>query len=256
VERSYLNDFHQGERALIMTRFQRCHPYYSSTADDTVVAIATEGAAKRTYEVVWFEPNKDVVALVEAYFFPFFQPSLFPRSNNIAVIPITRGGHHRRKVTLFEVVPYVQSTMEVMEYVECEFSIKCYPPFIIKQPEGPSFCIIIFSVEWQKWNFRVDSKSKEGLVTYSVAYVDASRGRRPIVCRLSFVEMVVPSGEPNELHYCKNAFEAGEEGCKKIVYSIKKGCDCLGYVKEFGAHFTNFTGAVQPMWIQEVLNSS
>jgi primary-amine oxidase len=87
--------------------------------------------------------------------------------------------------------------------------------------------IIIFFVEWQKWNFHVDIKSKEGLVTYFVAYVDASRGRRPIVCRLSFVEMVVPSGEPNELHYCKNAFDAGEEGCKKFVYSLKKGCDCV-----------------------------
>jgi hypothetical protein len=41
VERSYLNDFHQGEGALIMTRFQRCHPYYSSAAADIAIVVAT-----------------------------------------------------------------------------------------------------------------------------------------------------------------------------------------------------------------------
>lgn len=62
------------------------------------------------------------------------------------------------------------------------------------------------------------------MVIHSVAYVDGSRGRRPIAHRLSFVEMVVPYGDPNEPHYRKNAFDAGEDGLGKNAHSLKKVC--------------------------------
>ncbi|KAL0385125.1 UNVERIFIED_CONTAM: Primary amine oxidase [Sesamum radiatum] len=117
-------------------------------------------------------------------------------------------------------------------------------PLQIVQPEGPSFRINGHYVEWQKWNFRIGFTPREGLVIHSVAYVDGSRGRRPIAHRLSFVEMVVPYGDPNEPHYRKNAFDAGEDGLGKNAHSLKKGCD-LGYIKYFDAHFTNFTGGVE-----------
>ncbi|KAM7483162.1 hypothetical protein LguiB_007745 [Lonicera macranthoides] len=117
-------------------------------------------------------------------------------------------------------------------------------PLQIVQPEGPSFRVNGHYVEWQKWNFRIGFTPREGLVMHSVAYVDGSRGRRPIANRLSFVEMVVPYGDPNDPHYRKNAFDAGEDGLGKNAHSLKKGCDCLGYIKYFDAHFTNFTGGV------------
>lgn len=60
------------------------------------------------------------------------------------------------------------------------------------------------------------------MVIYSVAYIDGSRGRRPVAHRLSFVEMVVPYGDPNEPHYRKNAFDAGEDGLGKNAHSLKK----------------------------------
>ncbi|KAG4161987.1 hypothetical protein ERO13_D01G089950v2 [Gossypium hirsutum] len=85
-------------------------------------------------------------------------------------------------------------------------------PLQIIQPEGPNFRVSGNFVEWQKWNFRIGFTPREGLVIYSVAYVDGSRGRRPITHRLSFVQMVVPYGDPNEPHYRKNAFDAGEDG--------------------------------------------
>ncbi|EEE57286.1 hypothetical protein OsJ_07344 [Oryza sativa Japonica Group] len=116
---------------------------------------------------------------------------------------------------------------------------------IINQPDGPSFRVNGYFVEWQKWNFRIGFTPKEGLVIHSVAYVDGNRGRRPIAHRLSFVEMVVPYGDPNEPHYRKNAFDAGEDGLGKNAHSLKKGCDCLGLIKYFDAHFTNFTGGVE-----------
>lgn len=60
------------------------------------------------------------------------------------------------------------------------------------------------------------------MIIHSVAYVDGSRGRRPIAHRLSFVEMVVPYGDPNDPHYRKNAFDAGEDGLGKNAHSLKK----------------------------------
>jgi len=73
-----------------------------------------------------------------------------------------------------------------------------------------------------QWNFRIGFTPIEGLVLYSVAYLDGSCGRRPIAHRLSFVEMVVPYGDPNEPHHRKNAFDAGEDGLGKCAHSLKK----------------------------------
>ena len=82
---------------------------------------------------------------------------------------------------------------------------------------------MLYLFGWQ-WNFRIGFTPREGLVIHSVAYVDGSRGRRPIAHRLSFVEMVVPYGDPNDPHYRKNAFDAGEDGLGKNAHSLKKVC--------------------------------
>ena len=69
----------------IMTRAQRSHPLDPLSAAEIAVAIATVRAAgkspeerdgMRFVEVVLLEPEKNVVALADAYFFPPFQPSL------------------------------------------------------------------------------------------------------------------------------------------------------------------------------------
>lgn len=73
-----------------------------------------------------------------------------------------------------------------------------------------------------QWNFRIGFTPREGLIIYSVAYIDGSRGRRAVAHRLSFVEMVVPYGDPNDPHYRKNAFDAGEDGLGKNAHSLKK----------------------------------
>ncbi|EOY00610.1 Copper amine oxidase family protein isoform 2 [Theobroma cacao] len=379
----------------IMPRAQTSHPLDPLSAAEISVAVATVRAAGATpevrdsmrfIEVVLVEPDKHVVALADAYFFPPFQPSLLPRTKGGPLIPsklpprqarlvvynkrsnetsiwtvelsevhaATRGGHHRGKVISSKVVPNVQPPMDAMEYAECEAVVKDFPPFReamkkrgiedmdlvmvdpwcvgyhsnadapsrrlakplifcrtesdcpmengyarpvegihvlvdmqnmvviefedrklvplppadplrnytagetrggvdrsdvkplqIIQPEGPSFRVNGKFIEWQKWNFRIGFTPREGLVIYSVAYVDGNRGRRPVAHRLSFVEMVVPYGDPNDPHYRKNAFDAGEDGLGKNAHSLKKGCDCLGYIKYFDAHFTNFTGGVE-----------
>nr|CAE02362.2 OSJNBb0016B03.15 [Oryza sativa Japonica Group] len=382
----------------IIARTQRSHPLDPLSAAEIAVAVTTVKAAASTpevrdgmrfVEVALLEPEKNVVALADAYFFPPFQPSLLPGNRNAPIIPTklppsraklvvynrqtnetsiwivefsevhadsdTRGGYERGgKLVSSEVVPDVQPAMDAMEFVECEATVKSHPPFIeamrkrgiddmdlvtvdpwcagyysdadapsrriakplvfcrtesdnpiengyarpvegvhiivdmqnntviefedrklvplppsdhlrnytsgetrggvdrtdvkplvINQPQGPSFHVNGYLVEWQKWNFRIGFTPKEGLVLHSVAYVDGNRGRRPIAHRLSFVEMVVPYGDPNEPHYRKNAFDAGEDGLGKNANSLKKGCDCLGVIKYFDAHFTNFTGGVE-----------
>nr|GLL36162.1 copper methylamine oxidase-like isoform X3 [Ipomoea trifida] len=94
-------------------------------------------------------------------------------------------------------------------------------PLHIIQPEGPSFHVNGNYVEWQKWSFLIGFTPREGLVIHSVAYLDGSRGRRSIAHRLSFVEIVVPYGDPNDPHYRKNAFDAGEDGLGRNANSLK-----------------------------------
>lgn len=97
----------------------------------------------RFVEAVLVEPDKSVIALADAYFFPPFQPSLLPRTKGGPVIPsklpprkarlivynkksnetsiwvvelsevhaVTRGGHHRGKVISSKVVPDIQPPM-------------------------------------------------------------------------------------------------------------------------------------------------
>jgi primary-amine oxidase len=78
-----------------------------------------------------------------------------------------------------------------------------------------------------QWNFRVGFTPREGLVIHTVAYDDGSRGRRSIAHRLSFVEMVVPYGDPKDPHYRKNAFDAGEDGLGKNCHSLKRASAVL-----------------------------
>lgn len=374
---------------------QTAHPLDPLTPAEIAVAIATVRAAGTTpevrdgmrfVEIVLKEPEKHVIALADAYFFPPFQPSILPKGKGGPVIPrqlpprqarlvvynkltnetsvwfveltavhaAARGGHHRGKVLSSQVIPDVQPPMDAIEYAECEATVKAFPPFReamnkrgiddmdlvmvdawcvgyymeedapsrrlarplifcrtdsdcpmengyarpvegirvlvdmqnmkviefedrklvplpppdplrnytaadtrggvdrsdlkplhIIQPEGPSFRINGYAVEWQKWNFRIGFTPREGLVIHFVAYDDGSRGRRLVAHRLSFVEMVVPYGDPNDPHYRKNAFDAGEDGLGKNAHSLKRGCDCLGHIKYFDTHFTNFNGGVE-----------
>ena len=60
------------------------------------------------------------------------------------------------------------------------------------------------------------------MVIHTAAYEDGSRGRRSVAHRLSFVEMVVPYGDPKDPHYRKNAFDAGEDGLGKNCHSLKR----------------------------------
>ncbi len=107
-------------------------------------------------------------------------------------------------------------------------------PLEITQPEGPSFTVDGNLVQWQKWSFRITFDPYEGLVLHQVAYDDNGR-RRAILHRASISEMVVPYGDPMEVHGWKNAFDAGEWGLGRMTQPLTLGCDCLGEIHYFDA---------------------
>lgn len=62
-------------------------------------------------------------------------------------------------------------------------------PYIVQQPEGPSFSVDGNFVYWQKWRFRVGFNNREGMVLYNVTY-----DNRSVFYRLAVSEMTVPYG--------------------------------------------------------------
>ncbi|MFZ5779991.1 MAG: primary-amine oxidase [Pseudomonadota bacterium] len=115
-------------------------------------------------------------------------------------------------------------------------------PLNIEQPEGPSFRVDGWQVEWQKWRFRVGFTPREGLVLHQLAYDDDGR-RRPIIHRASVTEMVVPYADPTANHFWKSAFDAGEYGLGVLANALELGCDCLGNIHYFSVPAADSKGA-------------
>ncbi|WEZ85349.1 primary-amine oxidase (plasmid) [Rhizobium sp. 32-5/1] len=105
-------------------------------------------------------------------------------------------------------------------------------PLDIVQPEGPSFSVDGWKVEWQNWSFRVGFTPREGLVLHELGIRDGGK-LRPVIFRASVTEMVVPYADPTANHYWKSAFDAGEYGLGRLANCLELGCDCLGHIHYF-----------------------
>ncbi|TBC73701.1 primary-amine oxidase [Rhizobium leguminosarum] len=105
-------------------------------------------------------------------------------------------------------------------------------PLGIVQPQGSSFTVDGWKVEWQNWSFRVGFTPREGLVLHELGIKDQGR-LRPVVFRASVTEMVVPYADPTANHYWKSAFDAGEYGLGRLANCLELGCDCLGHIHYF-----------------------
>ncbi|PGG95795.1 primary-amine oxidase [Blastomyces parvus] len=101
-------------------------------------------------------------------------------------------------------------------------------PYIVQQPEGPSFSVNGNKIHWQKWDFRIGFNYKEGLVLYGVTY-----DKRNLFYRLAINEMTVPYGDPRAPYHRKQAFDAGDVGFGITANTLSLGCDCLGHIKYF-----------------------
>ncbi|GAB4069169.1 primary-amine oxidase [Ancylobacter sonchi] len=105
-------------------------------------------------------------------------------------------------------------------------------PLHVVQPEGPSFTVDGWKVEWQNWSFRVGFTPREGLVLHELGINEGER-LRPVIFRASITEMVVPYADPTSNHYWKSAFDAGEYGLGRLANCLELGCDCLGHIHYF-----------------------
>ncbi|MVT64507.1 primary-amine oxidase [Bradyrhizobium pachyrhizi] len=119
-------------------------------------------------------------------------------------------------------------------------------PLNIEQPDGPSFRVNGWQVEWQKWSFRVGFTPREGLVLHQLAYQDGER-KRSLIHRASVTEMVVPYADPSTNHYWKSAFDAGEYGLGVLANALELGCDCLGHIHYFDIPAASCFGEPQVM---------
>ncbi|KMP00052.1 hypothetical protein DIZ76_012279 [Coccidioides immitis] len=119
-------------------------------------------------------------------------------------------------------------------------------PYIVQQPEGPSFKVDGNHVYWQKWRFRVGFNYRDGLVIYNVSY-----DRRNVFYRLSLCEMTVPYGDPRAPYHRKQAFDVGDVGFGNTANQLSLGCDCLGHIKYFDGFRTDSKG--NPVLLKNVI---
>lgn len=81
---------------------------------------------------------------------------------------------------------------------------KTTKPYIVQQPEGPSFKTEGNLLSWEKWRMRVGFNYREGLTLHDISY----DGRKTFY-RLSLSEMFVPYGDPRSPYPRKAAFDLG-----------------------------------------------
>ena len=115
---------------------------------------------------------------------------------------------------------------------------------MIHQPDGPSFSIEGWKINWERWSFRIGFDQREGLVIHDVYFNDEGELRK-IAHRLSIAELVIPYGDPSQGAYRKNAFDTGEYGLGNFTNSLTLGCDCLGEILYLDASVTDGDGQVR-----------
>ncbi len=128
---------------------------------------------------------------------------------------------------------------EVMNYDEDSISESRPPPkpLDITQPEGPSFKVNGWEVEWLGWKFRIGFTPREGLVLHQISF-----DNRSIIYRASIPEMVVPYADPSKTREFQAAFDAGENGFGSSSNQLKLGCDCLGQIHYFNVPSADESG--------------
>ena len=114
----------------------------------------------------------------------------------------------------------------------------------IHQPEGVSFQIEGWKINWERWAFRIGFDQREGLLIHDVQFNDEGNWRK-IAHRLSIAELVIPYGDPAQGAYRKNAFDTGEFGLGNFTNSLTLGCDCLGEIRYLDVAVTEGDGKVR-----------
>ena len=110
----------------------------------------------------------------------------------------------------------------------------------ITQPDGPSFDVDGYQVNWQGWEFDVSVHPVHGLVLHQL-----SLQGRPIIYRAALSDMIVPYGDSDPMHSWKHVLDASEYNLGVFINSLKLGCDCLGEIHYFDTHQVTWEGKVK-----------
>jgi primary-amine oxidase len=118
-------------------------------------------------------------------------------------------------------------------------------PFLIAQPDGPSFTITDGEVSWQNWHFRFRLDPRIGPVVNLVSLDDAGK-RRSVLYEGSLAEMYVPYQDPEETWNSHVFLDAGEyfvnTGSGGIIKPLLPGVDCPAYATFVSGTFFHENG--------------
>ena len=118
-------------------------------------------------------------------------------------------------------------------------------PFLIAQPDGPSFTVDDGEVNWQNWQFRFRLDARVGPVVNLVSWKDAGK-RRSVLYEGSLAEMYVPYMDPEETWNSHVFLDAGEyftnTGSGGIIKPLLPGVDCPAYATYFSGTFVHENG--------------
>jgi primary-amine oxidase len=116
------------------------------------------------------------------------------------------------------------------------------PMLDITQPKGTGFTLKGQEVTWGNWRFRYAMHPREGLVLYTVGYLDQGR-LRTILYRGSLSEMLIPYGDPGPAWYFRNVFDTGEYSfVGRAVTPLVGGKDVPGNATVLDAVFAGEEG--------------
>lgn len=172
---------------------------------------------------------------------PFDNQYAHPVEGLSAIVDIDRG--EMLRLDDFGVVPVPREESNYAERFQTAWRTDMKPIEVI-QPEGPSFTVDGYGVEWCGWKFRVGFTPREGLVLHDLRIRDAGQ-YRSVLKRAALAEMVVPYGHPTGVHPRKNAFDCGEYGIGVLANSLTLGCDCLGAIHYFDAVVNRIDGSAE-----------
>src|SRR5579863_344588 len=113
-------------------------------------------------------------------------------------------------------------------------------PFLIAQPEGPSFTVDSGEITWQNWQFRFRLDPRVGPVINLITWNDGGK-RRSVLYEGSLSELYVPYMDPEEPENSRVFLDAGEyfhaSGSGGILKPLLAGVDCPSYATFFSATF-------------------
>jgi len=117
-------------------------------------------------------------------------------------------------------------------------------PLIPTQPDGASFSINGHEITWQKWRFRYELDSREGLVLHCIGYEDGGK-IRSILHRAAISEVSVPYGAPGLDWVWRSPIDEGEYGLGRLTTTLRPGHEVPTNATTFDAPYADSVGSVK-----------